>query len=79
MAYHIIRQLLVVASGPTQGGCSNVFADHDAIEGLTRYVREGGGVAGLHAATWASQNVPEFGEMMGATSGAHKYNGEPGR
>ena len=35
-------------------------------------------MAGLHAATWASQNVPEFGEMMGATSGAHKYNGEPG-
>jgi type 1 glutamine amidotransferase/sugar phosphate isomerase/epimerase len=56
----------------------DVFADHDAIEGLTRYVREGGGVAGLHAATWASQDVPDFGEMMGATSGAHKYNGEPG-
>jgi type 1 glutamine amidotransferase len=56
----------------------DVFADHDAIEGLTRYVREGGGVAGLHAATWASPNVPEYGEMMGATSGAHKYNGEPG-
>ena len=56
----------------------DVFADERAIEGLTRYVREGGGVAGLHAATWASQSVSEFGEMMGATSGAHKYNGEMG-
>jgi type 1 glutamine amidotransferase len=56
----------------------DVFADHDAIDGLTRYVREGGGVAGLHAATWASPNVLEYGEMMGATSGAHKYNGELG-
>jgi type 1 glutamine amidotransferase len=55
-----------------------VFADDRAIAGLTRFVREGGGVAGLHAATWASSNVPEFGEMMGATSGAHKYNGEMG-
>lgn len=56
----------------------DVFADRDALAGLMRFVREGGGVAGLHAATWASQNVPEYGQMMGATSGAHKYNGEPG-
>jgi type 1 glutamine amidotransferase/sugar phosphate isomerase/epimerase len=56
----------------------DVFADRDALDGLIRYVREGGGVAGLHAASWASTNVPEFGELMGATSGAHKYNGEPG-
>jgi type 1 glutamine amidotransferase/sugar phosphate isomerase/epimerase len=56
----------------------DVFADRDALDGLMRFVREGGGVAGLHAATWASQNVPAYGEMMGATSGAHKYNGEPG-
>jgi type 1 glutamine amidotransferase len=56
----------------------DVFADRDALDGLIRYVREGGGLAGLHAASWASPNVPEFGELMGATSGAHKYNGEPG-
>jgi len=56
----------------------DVFADQDAIDGLARYVHEGGGVAGLHAATWASPNVLAYGEMMGATSGAHKYNGEPG-
>lgn len=56
----------------------DVFDDDLAIDGLTRYVREGGGVAGLHAATWASQSVAAFGDLMGATSGAHKYNGEPG-
>ena len=56
----------------------DIFADQDAIDGLTRYVRQGGGVAGLHAATWASPSVVAFGEMMGATSGAHKYNGERG-
>jgi type 1 glutamine amidotransferase/sugar phosphate isomerase/epimerase len=56
----------------------DVFADRDALDGLLRYVREGGGVAGLHASTWASPNVPDFGELMGATSGDHKYNGEPG-
>jgi type 1 glutamine amidotransferase/sugar phosphate isomerase/epimerase len=56
----------------------DIFADRDAIDGLTRYVREGGGVAGLHAATWASPTVAAYGEMMGATSGAHKYNGEQG-
>jgi type 1 glutamine amidotransferase len=55
-----------------------VFLNPDVMNGLLRYVREGGGVAGLHAATWASQNVPEYGELMGARSGPHKYNGEPG-
>ena len=55
-----------------------VFTDPDVINGLIRFVKEGGGVAGLHAATWASTDVPEYGEMMGSQSGAHKYNGEPG-
>jgi type 1 glutamine amidotransferase len=41
-------------------------------------VKEGGGVAVLHATTFASGDVKEFGELIGATSGAHKYNGEPG-
>jgi Trehalose utilisation len=69
--FHPSRSGLCIGEG-------DVFADEEAIAGLTRYVHEGGGVAGLHAATWASQGVPEFGEMMGATSGAHKYNGEMG-
>ncbi len=75
LKYPKIKQYDGVFLNQIQG---EVFADRDAIDGLTRYLREGGGVAGLHAATWASQNVPQYGEMMGATSGAHKYNGEPG-
>ena len=55
-----------------------IFIDPAVMSGLLRYVREGGGVGGLHAATWASVDVPEFGELMGSQTGAHKYNGEPG-
>ncbi len=49
-----------------------VFADPEVIGGLTRYVREGGGVAGIHGSTYASGDVPEYGEMMGATAGPHR-------
>jgi type 1 glutamine amidotransferase len=56
----------------------SVFADPEVLEGLLRFVREGGGVAGLHAASWASTDVAAFGELMGSQTGAHKYNGEPG-
>jgi uncharacterized protein len=48
------------------------FADPDVIGGLMRFVREGGGVAGIHGSTYASGDVPEYGEMMGATSGPHR-------
>jgi type 1 glutamine amidotransferase len=55
-----------------------VFADPDVLNGLIRFVREGGGLAGLHGTTFASQDVREFGELMGAQEGPHQYNGEPG-
>ncbi len=55
-----------------------VFADPEVLDGLVRYVREGGGVAGLHGTTFSSQDVREFGELMGAQEGPHQYNGEPG-
>jgi type 1 glutamine amidotransferase len=55
-----------------------VFADPEVLDGLIRYVNEGGGVAGLHGTTFASQDVREFGELMGAQEGPHQYNGEPG-
>ena len=35
-------------------------------------MREGGGVAGLHGATWSGRGWREFGEMMGAASGPHR-------
>jgi len=55
-----------------------VFSDPEVLDGLMRYVREGGGVAGLHGTTFASQDLREFGELMGAQEGPHQYNGEPG-
>jgi type 1 glutamine amidotransferase len=55
-----------------------LFIDPEVMHGLMRFVREGGGVAGLHATTFASTDVPEFGNLIGAQTGAHKYNGESG-
>jgi type 1 glutamine amidotransferase len=55
-----------------------LFIDPDVMHGLMRFVEEGGGVAGLHATTFASVDVPEFGNLIGAQTGAHKYNGEMG-
>src|SRR5688572_15805543 len=55
-----------------------VFSDPEVLDGLIHYVNEGGGVAGLHGTTFASQDLREFGELMGAQEGPHQYNGEPG-
>ena len=44
-----------------------VFSDPDVINGLIRYVREGGGLAAIHGSTFASPDVPEYGELLGAT------------
>ena len=55
-----------------------VLSDPEVLDGLIRYVNEGGGVAGLHGTTFASQDLREFGELMGAQEGPHQYNGEPG-
>ncbi|HTF67531.1 MAG TPA: ThuA domain-containing protein [Edaphobacter sp.] len=52
-------------------GDGPVFADPDVLNGLIRFVRGGGGVAGLHGASYASMDVPEFGELIGAQSGPH--------
>lgn len=49
-----------------------VFADPDVLSGLMRFVREGGGVAGVHGSSYASMDVSEFGELIGAADGPHK-------
>jgi hypothetical protein len=50
----------------------SVFTDQDVINGLIRFVREGGGVAAIHGTTFASTDVPEFGELLGATTAPHR-------
>jgi type 1 glutamine amidotransferase/sugar phosphate isomerase/epimerase len=51
--------------------CGMVHNDPAVREGLLRFVREGGGLGGHHAVTYANNNWPEFAEMMGGWSGAH--------
>ncbi len=46
--------------------------DPVVMNSLLRYVREGGGLAGLHATSYASPDIPEFGELIGAQDGPHK-------
>jgi hypothetical protein len=53
-------------------GDGEVFSDPQVLNGLIRFVQEGGGVAGLHGASYASMDVPEFGELIGAQSGPHR-------
>ena len=48
-----------------------VFPDPDVLNGLIRFVKEGGGVAGIHGSTYASMDLPEYGELMGAQDGPH--------
>jgi hypothetical protein len=50
----------------------SVFTDVDVMNGLIRFVREGGGLAAIHGSTFASGDVPEFGELLGATSAPHR-------
>ena len=47
-------------------------ADPAVRDGLARFVREGGGMAGIHGTPWASRNWPEFAEMIGAQSAPHR-------
>jgi len=47
-------------------------ADPAVREGLARFVREGGGMAGIHGTPWASRNWLEFAEMIGAQSAPHR-------
>jgi type 1 glutamine amidotransferase len=45
--------------------------DEAAKRSILKYVRSGGGVVGIHAATAACQNWPEYGDMMGGYYGGH--------
>ncbi len=52
--------------------CGMVHNDPDVRDGLLRFVREGGGLGGNHAVTYANLNWPEFAEMMGGWAGQHR-------
>ncbi len=51
--------------------CGMIHNDPDVRAGILRYVREGGGMGGHHAVTYANLTWPEFTIMMGGWAGAH--------
>jgi type 1 glutamine amidotransferase len=52
--------------------CGMVHNDSEVREGIMRFVREGGGLGGNHAVTYANLNWPEFADMMGGWAGQHR-------
>jgi type 1 glutamine amidotransferase len=69
LKYDRIRQFDAVMLNSTE---SDISADPAVREGLLRFVREGGGLGGIHAAAWSAAFWPEFMEMMGASQGNHR-------
>ena len=67
--YETLRQYDAIFLNNTVG---MLFADPDVRAGIVRFLKEGGGLAGYHAATHASIDWPEFTEIIGASSGAHR-------
>jgi hypothetical protein len=53
-----------------------IFVDPEVREGLARFVREGGGLAGNHGTSHASMDWPEFADMIGVRRGVHRANTE---
>jgi type 1 glutamine amidotransferase/sugar phosphate isomerase/epimerase len=53
-----------------------IFVDPEVREGLTRFIREGGGLAGNHGTSHASMDWPEFSDMIGVRRGVHRANTE---
>jgi type 1 glutamine amidotransferase/sugar phosphate isomerase/epimerase len=49
-----------------------LLAEPAVREGLARFVKEGGGLGGIHGTPWASRNWDEFAEMIGAQSAPHR-------
>jgi type 1 glutamine amidotransferase len=68
LKYPKIREYDAVFLNSTVG---EVFSDPAVLNGLIRFVSEGGGVGGLHGASYASMDVPEYGELIGAQDGPH--------
>ena len=52
--------------------CGMVHNDAEVRDGILRFVREGGGLGGNHAVTYANLNWPEFADMMGGWAGQHR-------
>jgi type 1 glutamine amidotransferase len=69
LKYEKIKQFDAVYLNNTVG---MIFVDPAVREGLTRFIREGGGLAGNHGVSHASMDWAEFGEMIGTKWGVHR-------
>jgi type 1 glutamine amidotransferase/sugar phosphate isomerase/epimerase len=69
LKYDRIKQFDAVFLNNTVG---MIFVDPEVREGLTRFVREGGGLSGNHGVSHASMDWPEFSEMIGVRRGVHR-------
>lgn len=53
-----------------------IFVNPEVQDGLTRFIREGGGLAGNHGTSHASMDWPGFSDMIGVRRGVHRANTE---
>jgi hypothetical protein len=67
--YERLRQYDAVFLNNTVG---LLFNPPEMRAAIVRFLKEGGGLAGYHASTHASIDWPEFTEIIGASSGAHR-------
>ena len=68
-----LRRFDAVCFNNTTG---ELFDDPNLKESLLDYVRSGGGVVGIHAATDCFYKWPEFGELMGAYFDGHPWTAD---
>lgn len=73
LKYEKIRQFDAVFLNNTVGV---IFVDPEVQEGLTRFVREGGGLAGNHGTSHCSMDWHGFGDLIGTRWGVHRENTE---
>jgi type 1 glutamine amidotransferase len=74
LTYERIRQFDAVYPNNTVGAL--LLVDENVRNGLLRFVREGGGLAGNHAWSHTAMDWPEFNEMIGTFHGSHRQNDE---
>ena len=51
---------------------NEMFPDPLVREGLARFVKEGGGMGGIHGTPWATRGWQEFADMIGARTAPHR-------
>src|SRR5262245_6479676 len=69
LKYPAIKKYDAIFLNSTTG---DVFTDPEVLSGLTRFVEEGGGLAGIHGASYTSMILPAFSELLGAADGPHR-------